>query len=89
MIDERILEELLEALAGAEVEVRELAPTKDDPDAQSGLVVLRGRRVLFLNPSLAPTERIPIVARTLAGLDLDNLYLSPAARKIVEGASNQ
>ena len=81
---DRILDELKEAARRAGVEVREVPLCMPDQTAQSGLVKLRGAAVLFLDPAADRDEALRLLVLALAGRDLDDLYLSPAVRSLLE-----
>jgi len=81
---DRILDELKAAARQAGVEVREVPLGMSDATAQSGLVKLRGAPVLFLDPATDRDEAVRLLVKALAGRDLDDLYLSPAARSLLE-----
>lgn len=80
-----MLHELLTAAGSAGVTIREVSLNAHESVARSGLVVLKGQPVLFLDVGLTVTERLQVLARALQGMDLDNIYLSPAARSVIEG----
>jgi hypothetical protein len=85
---ERILAELLEAARRAGVAVREVSLAGPELQARSGLCRLRGALTLFLDPGAPADERLRLLLEALRGLDLDDLYLSPAARSMLEGKGN-
>jgi hypothetical protein len=64
--------------------VREVPLGMTDQTALSGLVKLRGTPVLFLDPAADRDEAVRLLVLALAGHDLDDLYLSPAARALLE-----
>jgi hypothetical protein len=84
MDEEKMVLELLAAAGSAGIDVREVPLSSGETKARSGLVVLRGTPVLFLDKNLPPRERAGLIAGALRGMDLDNVYLSPAARSIIE-----
>ena len=84
MDEDRIVAELLAAVRSAGVEVRLAALAAEWPGTQSGMALLRGQTILFLDANAPVPERIKLLAAALADHDLDNLYLSPAARALVE-----
>ena len=81
---DRILDELKEAARRAGVDVREVPLSMTDQTARSGLVKLRGASVLFLDPAADRDEAVRLLVDALVGRDLDDLYLSPAARSLLE-----
>jgi len=82
----KLIEELVNAAESAGVELREDALGEGDHKAASGLVTLKGVRVLFLDKKLGPEEKISVLAAALRKLDLENVYLSPAARKAIDNS---
>lgn len=72
------------AAQSAGITVREAALNAGDQRAASGLVTLRGQRVLFLDFGLPLQERAELISSALRGLDLDNVFLSPAARALID-----
>lgn len=79
-----MIDELLEAARAAGVEVRSERLASSDPLTRSGLVTLKGSPVLFLDTGLAPHDQLDCLVRALRGADLENVYLSPAARALLE-----
>ena len=80
----KVMSELLEAARAAGVSVRELRDAAGEPKPRSALVRVRGRRVLFLDPALPEDERLRLVVESLKGLSLDDVYLSPMSRSLLE-----
>jgi len=85
MDPQRLIHELLSAAEKAGIQVRELSPA--DAAVSSGLVIIRGQKVLFLHPGQTAAEQAQAVARALRGQDLDQVYLSPGARDAIEGGA--
>jgi len=85
MADGQLVEELLQALDGAGIEIKEARLTTEAPGAGSGLVTLRGKKIFILGVDQDPDELLEALAKALAHVDLDNVYLSPAARALIEG----
>ena len=81
----KIVDELMAAARIAGITIREAALASGDLKARSGLCTLRGEPILFLDPGLSPLERAMLISSALRGRDLDNVYLSPAARALIEG----
>jgi len=81
MSPEHVLDQL-EALASAlDIEVRYTALQSD-----GGLCRVGRRRVLMVNRRLPVLERIDLLARTLPLDELDNVFIPPAVRRVIEGA---
>jgi hypothetical protein len=81
---ESLLGELIGAAREAGLEVRLTALASGDTRARSGLCRLRGHDLLLLDPRDSPAEQQQVLTSALRHLDLENLYLSPAARQAIE-----
>ncbi|HUT53288.1 MAG TPA: hypothetical protein VM658_07855 [bacterium] len=81
----KIVDELIAAAESAGITIREAALNSGDVKVRSGLCTLRGEPILFLDPGLTLLERAMLISSALRGRDLDNVYLSPAARALIEG----
>jgi len=53
--------------------------------ARSGSCIVKEKNLVILDRTLAPAEQVEILAEALRGQDLENLYLSPAARRLLQG----
>lgn len=80
----RIVAELAAAASALGITVREFKRGGEDPPLQSGLVILRGLPVLFIEQGAPAEDRIAALGRALKNFDLEEIYLSPAARAVVE-----
>src|SRR5262249_27270010 len=54
---------------------------------RSGSCRVRDAHVILLDRGLPPSAQIDILVEELAGRPLDDVYLSPAARGLLEGAA--
>jgi hypothetical protein len=55
--------------------------------AGGGACVLKGRRILFVDQSLPPSDRLVQVAAALRGsADLETIYVLPEARALLQAA---
>ncbi len=63
------------------MEVRECPP-----ESEGGVVLLKGKRVVFIPVGTLASERIAILARAFAEVDTESVYLLPAVREAVERA---
>ncbi len=54
---------------------------------RSGSCRLREKHVILLDRGLPPSAQIEILVEELAGRPLEDLYLSPAARRLLERAA--
>jgi len=52
--------------------------------ARSGSCKVREKNLVILDRTLAPAEQVEVLAEALRGQDLENLYLSPAARRLLQ-----
>ena len=55
--------------------------------ARVGACRFRDRDLIILDRELAPAEQVEILVEALRGRDLEALYLSPAARHLIDAAS--
>jgi len=55
-------------------------------ESEGGLVILKGRRVVFIPQGTLASRRIAFLARALAEVDTEGVYLLPAVREAVERA---
>jgi hypothetical protein len=82
-----LLEELKEVAARLGFEVREEKLLREvGYHVRSGSCRVRETRVILLDRDLSPAAQIDVLAGELAGCPLDDLYLSPAARRMLERA---
>jgi hypothetical protein len=83
-----LLDELSEAAKRVGLEVRREKILREvGYRARGGACRFRDRNLIILDREMAPAEQIEIVAEALRGRDLEALYLSPAARRLVEPAA--
>ncbi len=52
--------------------------------ARSGSCKLSDKKLVILDRTLAPADQVEILADALRGQDLKSLYLSPAARRLLQ-----
>ena len=81
---EHLLDELLKLAERLDVEVRREYLGDVEEPAQSGLVRLKGAPILFLDTRLTPREAVEVLARVLAPFPLDDVYVKPAVRRLLE-----
>jgi predicted phosphoribosyltransferase len=81
-----LLEELKAAAARLGFEVREEKLLREvGYRVRSGSCRVREKQVILLDRGLAPSAQIDILVDELAGRALEDVYLSPAARSLLEG----
>lgn len=84
MTDEDILQGLERLMAELSIEVR-----YENGDFMGGLYRYRNIEQIIINKELNTRQKINVFARELrAKLDLENLYIVPALREVIENASN-
>jgi hypothetical protein len=52
--------------------------------ARSGSCIVKEKNLVILDRTLAPAEQVEVLAEALRGQDLENHYLSPAARRLLQ-----
>ncbi len=84
----RLMDELSEAAKRLGLEVRREKILREvGYRARGGTCLFRGRNLIILDREMAPAEQVEILAEVLRGHDLEALYLSPAARRLIDAAS--
>ena len=82
-----LLEELKNVATHLGFEVREEKLLREvGYRVRSGSCRVRDARVIFLDRGLPPSAQIDILVDELAGRPLDEVYLSPAARRLLDRA---
>ena len=82
---ERVLDELIEAAERVGLKVRrERIMREVGYRARSGACRLRDNDMVIIDRDQPPNEELEIVAEALKGRDLEAVYLSPAARRILQ-----
>jgi hypothetical protein len=81
-------DELARVAARLGVEVR-VEPFETPPAGAGGLCVVAGRRLVLLDARAARDRRIDALARALAGLGVDDVYMAPEARERIEAAAGR
>ena len=83
--DETLCDELKEVAGRLGVRVREETLLREvGYRVRSGSCRVRGEEVIFLDRSASPEERLQVLADRLAARDVDEVYLSPALRNLLE-----
>jgi hypothetical protein len=85
---ERVLDELIEAAERVGLKVRrEKLMREVGYRARGGRCRLRGDDMVIIDRDQAPHEQLEIVAEALKGRDLEAVYLSPAARRVLQAGA--
>ena len=78
MKDEEILPKLEEILGQLGVELR-----YEKGDFEGGICRVGEKQFLLVNKRLMLSQKVNLLARELAGLDLSNIYIVPAIRDLL------
>ena len=84
MEKEKLAFELLSVLEKADVKVRVLKSSKEPEPTASGFVKMKGENILFLENDLPYERQIELYLMALRKLDLDNVFLSPMIRSMID-----
>jgi len=81
----RLIDELAEAARRVGLEVRREKILREvGYRARGGACRLRDQDLLILDREQAPADQIEVLAEALRGRDLEQVYLSPAARRMLQ-----
>jgi hypothetical protein len=81
----RLVDELAEAAKRVGIEVRREKIMRDvGYRVRGGPCRLRDQDMIILDREQAPADQIEVLAEALRSRDLEQVYLSPAARKILQ-----
>ena len=85
-MDEHTIVELLEELAerfGIQIRYEPIRQDEDLVKVVGGLCLLRGEYVLIIDSKAAMGDRIRTFAEALRHFDLDQIYIKPALRELL------
>ena len=82
------LEELAEKF-GIEISYEAIKQEDDLPSVAGGLCLLRGEYVLIINSKASLRERIKTLALALKHFDLNQIYVRPALRELLDRIPEQ
>ena len=91
MDENTIIDELEELIKSFGVRIRR-EPIKQDEDlvkVVGGLCLLRGEYVLIINSKAMTVDRITTLATALKHFDLDQIYLLPVLRELLDKIPEQ
>ncbi len=91
MDEDTLLEQLEELIKSFGVQIRR-EPIKQDEDlvkVVGGLCLLRGEYVLIISSKATTMERINTLATALKHFDLDQIYLRPVLRELLDKTPEQ
>jgi len=85
MQEEEILSGLEKLVESLSIQLR-----YEKGDFAGGYCALKDKRMMIVNSSLSSAQRIKVLARELAAMNLDDVFVVPALRDvIVEAATNR
>jgi len=84
MDDPQLFDDLLQAARRLQVQLR-IAPFETAATRGGRLCIVRGEKLGLLDQHATLPDRISGLARALAHLDHDTIYLAPEARALIEG----
>ena len=79
-----ILHELLELAHRLEIKVRREKLGDDDVPVLSGLAWVDNCPVLFLDSRISPADAVEVLIRELAEFPLEDVYIKPGIRALLE-----
>ena len=77
------LEELAERF-GIQIRYEVIKQDEDSINVVGGLCVLKGEYVLIINSKATTKDRIKTLAMAVKHFDLDQIYISPALRELLD-----
>ncbi len=81
MKEEEILSGLEKILASLHIDLR-----YEKGDFSGGYCVLKEKPMMIVQNSLSTPQKIKVLARELAQMDLQNVFLVPALREVIDEA---
>ena len=91
MESESTLESLIDQAESVGITIRR-APAAEDASEHPGgaMVRLRGREILFLDPTASVEDRISVLGAALRGREeIKNSYLRPEIRELINGGPEE
>jgi hypothetical protein len=86
----RLVDELMEAAKRLGFEVRRERILREvGYRARGGACRLREKYLIIIDRDQPPAEQVEVLVEALRGRDLESLYLSPAARRILQSDPEQ
>lgn len=85
MNDEILLSQFEELAARLEILVRDENINLEESFTTGGLCRIEGKLVLILNSKATVNEKIQVLIKVLQHFDLDDIYVKPVLRELLEG----
>jgi len=91
MDENTIIEQLEELIKSFGIQIRHEAIKQDEDlvNVVGGLCLLRGEYVLIINSKATTMDRIKTLATALKHFDLDQIYLRPVLRELLDKTPGQ
>jgi hypothetical protein len=84
MKEEEILSGLEKLVESLHIQLR-----YEKGDFAGGYCVLKDKRMMIVNSALSPAMRLKVLARELATMNLDEVFVLPALRETIQEAAGQ
>jgi len=87
MDDYAIIEQLEELAKGFGIQFRyePICLEEEAINTAGGLCKLRGKDLLIINSKATEKDKIRVLVQALRGFDLDQIYVRPAIRELLDG----
>jgi len=91
MDENTIIEQLEELIERFGIQIRHEAIKQDEESAKiaGGLCLLRGEYILIINSKMTVSDRIKTLGTALKHFDLDQIYMRPALRELLDRIPEQ
>ena len=89
MDEDAVIEQLEELARGFGIEIRyePIVIEEEAINVVGGLCKLRGEKILIINSKAPVRDKIQALARALSNFDLDQIYIRPAIRALLDTAA--
>jgi len=89
MDEDAVIEQLEELARGFGIEIRyePIVIEEEAINVVGGLCKLRGEKILIINSKAPVRDKIQAFARALSNFDLDQIYIRPAIRALLDTAA--
>lgn len=84
MKDEELLARLEDFIAHLGIDLR-----YENGDFEGGVCRVKDKKLLIVNNKLLPSQKVLVMSRELATLDLSNVFVLPAIRELIDNAVKQ
>ena len=84
MKEDEVISGLEEVMGSLGVQVR-----YEKGDFDGGLCKLKDKRLLIVNSAALPSQRIKILATELSQMELENVFMVPALRQVIDDVGKE